>query len=89
MAAGPFYTRISTSIVAELTVLRVGTFVIYSALEDGDAHTVRTHLKAGGTDTRLAIQGEDQAPRTVAQTLVADQDEAQLGLAADAYSLGV
>ena len=86
-ATGPFYTRIGASIVAQLTVLRVGTLVIHSALQDGDAHSVRAHFKVGGTDAALAVRGENKSSGAVADTLVANEDKTKLCLAADANSL--
>ena len=71
-ATGPFYTRIGASIVAQLTVLRVGALVIHRALQDWDAHSVGAHLKVRGADAALAIRGEDQSSGAVTDTLVAD-----------------
>jgi hypothetical protein len=56
-ATGPFYTRIGASIIAQLAVLRVGALFIHSALQDGDAHSVRAHFKVRWTDAALAIGG--------------------------------
>ena len=86
-ATGPFHTRIGASIVAQLTVLRVGTLVIHSALQDGDAHSVRSHFKVGGTDAALAVRGENKSSGAVADTLVANEDKTKLCLAADANPL--
>lgn len=85
-ATGPLYTRIGASIVAQLAVLRVGALIIYGALQDRDAHSVGAHLKVRRTDAALAVGGEDQASGTVAEALVADQDEAQLCFAADTHT---
>ena len=87
-ATGPFYTRIGASIVAQLTVLRVGALVIHSAPQDGDAHSViRANLKVGGTDAALAVRGENKSSGAVADTLVANEDKTKLCLAADANPL--
>ena len=86
-ATGPFYTRIGASIIAQLAVLRVGTLFIHSALQDGDAHSVRAHFKVGGTDAALAIRGENKSSGAVADTLVANEDKTKLCLAADANPL--
>jgi len=88
-ATGPFYTRIGASIIAQLAVLRVGTLIIHSALQDGDAHSVGTHFKVRWTDAALAIGGENQSSGAVADTLVADEDKAKFCLATDANSLGI
>ena len=63
-ATGPFYTRIGASIVAQLTVLRVGALVIHSALQDGDAHSVRANLKVGGTHYDVKVELRDPSKIT-------------------------
>ena len=73
--------------IVQLTVLRIGALVIHSALQDGDAHSVRADLRVGGTDAALAIRGENKSWEAVADTLVANEDKTKLCLVADANPL--
>lgn len=74
-AARPFYTWISASIICELTVLGVKAVIVQLTLQDRDAVAVWSKLHIWWADTPGSILRGHQTSRTVADTLVANQDK--------------
>ena len=89
LSAGPLDAGVAAGVVGELAVLDVDTVVVLDTLQVGDTHAVRAHDEPWRAHTLAAVLGEHEAAAGVADALVADEHEAELGGAADTHALVV